>query len=134
SATGVDLVVVGELGEAFEDAEQVCLPRAVQDLHIGGAALRAERPEPRKLVATLGRRLHGEAAERAHQMLRLALAGLSRILAEPDLDTLAVLSGGIEQQSLDVTRVGSPVHHIEQPVAAIPIATELDADRPIRIV
>src|SRR3984893_9781818 len=93
---GVDLIVMGEFGEAFEDAEQVVVPRAAQDLHIAGAALRAERPEPRQLVAALRRRLYGKAAERAHQMLRLALPGLPWILAEPDLDALAVLGGGIE--------------------------------------
>src|ERR1700730_9814995 len=82
-ATGVDLIVMGEFGEAFEDAEQIVVPRAAQDLHIAGAALRAERPEPRQLVAALRRRLYGKAAERAHQMLRLALPGLPRILAEP---------------------------------------------------
>src|SRR5882724_10259641 len=134
SATGVDLIVMGEFGKAFEDAEQIVVPRATQDLHIAGAALRAERPEPRQLVAALRRRLCGKAAERAHQMLRLALAGLPRILAEPDLDALAVLGGGIEQQSLDVARIGPPAHHIQQPVAAIPIAAELDADGPVRVV
>src|ERR1700736_3220072 len=122
SATGVDLVVMGEFGEAFEDAKQIVVPRAAQDLHIAGAALRAERPEPRQLVAALRRRLYGKAAERAHQMLRLALPGLPWILAEPDLDALAVLGGDIEQQSLDVARIGPPAHHIQQPIAAIPIA------------
>src|ERR1700730_17252687 len=58
SATGVDLVVMGEFGEALEDAEQVVVPRAAQALHIAGAALRAERPEPRQLVAALRRRLY----------------------------------------------------------------------------
>jgi hypothetical protein len=48
--SGVDLVVMGEIGEAFEDAEQVLVPKAAQDLHIAGAALRAE---PGELVATL---------------------------------------------------------------------------------
>jgi hypothetical protein len=38
---------------------------------------------------------------------RLALAGLPRVLAEPDADPCAVLLVGIEQQSLDVTRVGA---------------------------
>src|SRR5207244_3295629 len=112
----------------------VVLPRASQELHIAGTALRAERPEPRQLVAALRRRLYGEAAERAHQMLRLALAGLPRILAEPDLDAFAILHRGVEQQSLDVARIGPPAHHIEQPIAAIPIAAELDADGPIRVV
>src|SRR5262249_31153194 len=107
---------------------------AAQDLHITGAALRAERSEPRQLVAALRRRLNGKAAERAHQMLRLALPGLPRILAEPDLDALAVLSSGIEQQSLDIARSGPRAHHIQQPIAAIPIAAELDADGPVRVV
>src|SRR6202011_4500300 len=79
SATGVDLIVMGEFGEAFEDAEQVVVPRAAQNLYIAGATLRAERPEPRQLVAALRLRLYGKAAECAHQMLRLALPGLSRI-------------------------------------------------------
>src|SRR5215470_11935782 len=76
SAAGVDLIVMGELGEAFENAEQLLVPRAVPDLHIAGAALRAERPKARQLVATLRGRRHGEPVERAHEMLRLALAGL----------------------------------------------------------
>src|SRR5882672_9201318 len=54
-AAGVDLVVMGKIGEPFEDAEQVLVPGAAPDLHIAGAALRAERPEPRDLVATLAR-------------------------------------------------------------------------------
>jgi hypothetical protein len=37
----------------------------------------------------------------------LALAGLPRILAEPDADIFAVLLDGVEQQSFDVARVGS---------------------------
>ena len=47
---GIDLVVVGEIREPFEDAEQILVPRAAPDLHIAGAALRAERLEPRELV------------------------------------------------------------------------------------
>ena len=85
SAAGVDLVVMGEIGETFEDAEQLLVPRAAPDLHIAGAALRAEWPEACQLVATLRGRRYGEGTKRAHQMLRLALAGLPRILAEPDL-------------------------------------------------
>src|ERR1700737_243985 len=54
--------------------------------------------------------------------------------AEPDLDALAVPCGGIEQQSLDVARIGPPAHHIQQPIAAIPIAAELDADGPVRVI
>src|SRR6266700_2837310 len=88
SAAGVDLVVMGEIGEPLEDAEQLLVPGASPDLQISGAALRAERPEPRELVATLGSRHHGEAAERAHEVKRLALAGLPRILAEPDADPI----------------------------------------------
>ena len=51
-------------------------------------------------------------------MKRLALPGLPRILAEPDADPLAVLCGGIEQQSLYVTRVRPPAHHIQEPSCA----------------
>jgi hypothetical protein len=43
---------------------------------------------------------------------RLALAGLPWILAEPDTDLRAILHRGIEQQSVDVARVGPRVHHI----------------------
>src|SRR6516164_7485258 len=67
-------------------------------------------------------------------MLRLALAGLPRILPEPNRDPLAVLRGGIEQQLFDVARIGARPHHIQEPIAAAPIATELDADGPIRVV
>ena len=102
-----------------------------QDLHIAGVALRAERSESRDLVATLRSRNHCEAAEGAHQVKRLALASLPRILAEPDADPIAVMCGGIEQQSLYITRIGPRTHHIEQPVAAVLVAAELDADRPI---
>src|ERR1700761_3181230 len=42
-------------------------------------------------LSPLGGRRHGEAVERAHQMQLLALAGLPRILAEPDVDPPAVL-------------------------------------------
>src|SRR6516225_4316809 len=94
------------------------------DLHIAGATLRAEWPEPRQLVAALGCRPHREAAQRPHQMLRLALAGLPRILPEPDRDPLSVLRGGIEQQLFDVARVGARPHHIQYPIVAAPIAAE----------
>jgi len=67
-------------------------------------------------------------------MLRLALAGLSRILAKADGDPFAVLGGGIDQQSLDIAWVGPRAYHIEQPVIAVPITTELDADGPIGVV
>ena len=53
SAAGIDLVVMGKFGEAFEDAQQLFVPRSPPDLHIAGAALRTKRPEPRELVATL---------------------------------------------------------------------------------
>src|SRR5205807_5563841 len=129
-----DLVVMGEIGEAFENPKQLLVPRAAPDLYITGAALRTERSEPGELVATLRGRRHGEAAERAHEMECLALAGLPRILAEPDADPVAVLRGGIEQQSVDIARVGPPANHIQEPVAAILIAAELDADRPIGVV
>src|SRR3984893_7141882 len=35
---GVDLVVMGEIGEAFEDAEQILVPEARQGLEIADAA------------------------------------------------------------------------------------------------
>src|SRR5205085_5304261 len=97
---------------------QLLVPRAAPDLHITGTALRAEWPEARQLVATLRGRRHAEAVERAHEMQRLALAGLPRILAEPDADPFAVLIGGVAQQVLDVTRIGSHSHHIQHVVAA----------------
>ena len=34
SAAGIDLVVMSEIGEAFEDAEQLLVPGASPDLHI----------------------------------------------------------------------------------------------------
>src|SRR5438309_11969354 len=80
---------MGEFGEAFEDAKQILVPGTAQDLHIAGAALRAERSEPRQLVAALRRGARGEGAQRAHQVLRLALAGLPWILAEADPDRFA---------------------------------------------
>ena len=60
AAAGIDLIVMGELGEAFENPEQLFVPRAVPDLHIAGTALalRAERCEARQLVATLRGRPH----------------------------------------------------------------------------
>ena len=54
SAAGVDLVIMSEIREPFEDPEQVLVPGTVQDLYVAAAALRAERSEPRELVATLG--------------------------------------------------------------------------------
>src|SRR5262249_32402942 len=70
----------------------------------------------------------------AHQVKRLALAGLPRILAEPNADPFAVLRGDIAQQFVDISRVGPPAHHIEQPISAVLIAAELDADGPIGVV
>jgi|SRR6516162_6522758 hypothetical protein len=67
-------------------------------------------------------------------MLRLALAGLTRILTKSDLDPLAVPRGGVVQQSLDITRIGSRAQQIEQPIAAISVAAELDADRPVGVI
>ena len=67
-------------------------------------------------------------------MLRLALAGLTRILTKSDLDPLAVPRGGVVQQSLDITRIGSRAQQIEQPIAAIAVAAELDADRPVGVI
>jgi hypothetical protein len=115
AAAGVDLVIMGEIGEALEDAEQVLVPGAAQDLHIAGPALRTERPEPGEFVATLRGRCYREAAERAHQMQRLALAGLPRVLAEPDPHRFSVLGSGSEQQFFDIARVGPRAHHIQHP-------------------
>src|SRR5207245_1758917 len=79
AAAGIDLVVVGEIREPFEDAEQILVPGAAPNLHVAGTVLRAERPEPRQLIATLRRGLHSESAQRAYQMKRLALTRLPRI-------------------------------------------------------
>jgi hypothetical protein len=35
--TGVDLIVMGEIGEAFANAAQLLVPRAAPDLHIANA-------------------------------------------------------------------------------------------------
>lgn len=134
AAAGIDFIVMGQIGEAFENPEQLVVPQAAQDLDVAGPALRAERPKARQLIATFWCWQHGETAERAHQVKRLALAGLARILANTDADLFAVLRGGIEQQSLDVTRIGAPTHHIEQVIASGCIAAELDADGPVWIV
>ena len=66
AAAGVDFVVMGELGEAFEDAEQIFVPQASPDLDVAGAALRTERPEPCQLVATLRGGRYGEAKGLRH--------------------------------------------------------------------
>jgi hypothetical protein len=81
-----------EIGKSFEHAEQLLVPRASQDLHIAGATLRAEWAKPRQLVAALRGRRCGEATERAHQVERLGLAGLSRILAEADANAAGRLA------------------------------------------
>ena len=62
SAAGIDLIVMGKIGEPFEGAEQVLVPAGAPDLDVAGAALRTERPEPRELVALCCQH-HGEAAE-----------------------------------------------------------------------
>ena len=92
-SAGVDFVIVREIGEAFENAEQLLVPRPAPQLHIADAALRAERPKARQLVTTLQGQCCGKAIERAHEMLRLALAGLPRILANPMRTCLPSLRG-----------------------------------------
>jgi hypothetical protein len=67
-------------------------------------------------------------------MLCLTLAGLPRILAEPDLDLLAVPCGGVGKQFLDVARVGPRAHRLQQPITTISGTAQFDADRPIGIV
>jgi len=62
------------LDDGVENPEQFLVPRAAPDLHMADAALRAERPKARQLVATLAGRGYGEAAEHVHQVMRLALA------------------------------------------------------------
>src|SRR5436305_4465497 len=121
---------MGEIGGPFEDAEQLLVPQASPDLHIAGAALQTERPEPRELVATLWNRSHSKITERAHQMDLLALTSLPRIPAEPDTHAFAVLRGGIEQQSIDVAETAPPAHHIQEPIAAALIAADIETDRP----
>jgi hypothetical protein len=54
AAAGVDLVIVRQIGEPFEDAEQLLVPGASPDLYVAGAALRTERPEPRQLSPLSG--------------------------------------------------------------------------------
>jgi hypothetical protein len=63
AAASVDLVVMGEIGEAFENAEQLLVPWTPPDLYIAGAALRAEGPESRQLVAALSRNANESAAQ-----------------------------------------------------------------------
>jgi len=54
------------LDDGVENPEQFLVPRAAPDLHMADAALRAERPKARQLVATLAGRGYGEAAEHVH--------------------------------------------------------------------
>jgi hypothetical protein len=119
SPAGVHLVVVGEIGEAFEDAEQILVPRDSQNPHIAGNALRAERPEPRELVAALRGRHNGEHTHCAHQVKRPALAGLPRILAELDAHPLTVLGRGIQHQFFRRRPGGPATHQIQEPIAAV---------------
>src|SRR5215831_19677876 len=63
AAAGVDLVVMGQIGKPFEDAEQVLVPAATPDLDVASAALRTKRPKPCQLVAAFRRRCYGKAAE-----------------------------------------------------------------------
>jgi hypothetical protein len=107
AAAGVDLVVMSEIGEPLEDTKELFVPRASPDLDVAGAALRTEWPEPRQFVTALGGGRYGEAAEAAYQVLRLALAGLARILAKSNANPLAILRRGVEQQFLNVARVGA---------------------------
>src|SRR5215472_1823610 len=95
AAAGVDLVVMGKIREPLKNAKQLLVPGPSQDFYVARTALRTERPEPCQLVAAFRSRVHGEAAERAHQVLRFALAGLPRVLAEPDAHPFAVLRGGL---------------------------------------
>jgi hypothetical protein len=44
------------------------------------------------------------------------------------------LRGGVEQEFIDIARVGPPAHHVQQPEAAALVAAELDADGPIGVV
>src|SRR5262249_12698218 len=64
---------------------------------VAAAALRTKRHKPGDLAASLCGRRHSEATEHAHQMKRLALTGLPRILAEANADPLAVMRRDIEQ-------------------------------------
>ena len=86
-----------EIRKSFEGTKQLLAPRASQDLHVAGAALRAERPKPCQLVPAPRSRRSGEATERAHEVVRLGFAGLPWILAEADANARAVLRGSIER-------------------------------------
>ena len=119
-------------GETLEDTEQLLVPRPAQDLHIARPALRAERPEARELVAALRGRQRGEAAERDHEVERLALAGLPRILAEADPNPVFSCVSVLSSNRSTSAGVGAGAHNIQQPVAAALIAATLDPNRPIR--
>jgi hypothetical protein len=54
SAAGIDLVVMGQIGKPFQDAEQVLVPAATPDLDVASAPLRTKRPKPRQLVTAFG--------------------------------------------------------------------------------
>ena len=97
SAAGVCLVVVAQIGEPFKDTEQILVPAASADLDVASVTLRTKRPKPRDLVSAFGSWRHSEASEDAHQVKRLALAGLTRVLVKPDADPVSVLGGSIEQ-------------------------------------
>jgi hypothetical protein len=79
STDGVDRLVA---------LEQLLLPRASPDLDVAGAALRAERPEARELVATLRSRRYGKAAERAHQVKPI---GTGLTLPREEVDELVAV-------------------------------------------
>jgi len=105
SAAGIHLVVMGEIGEAFEDAEQFHAPGPAQDLHIARPARRAEWLQPRKVVASCG------AGETVKPLMRAPdeVPGSCRpapVLAEPDADPVAVAPDGIEQQREVTTKEG----------------------------
>src|SRR5205807_6504411 len=84
SAAGIHLVVMGQIGEAFEDAEQFLVPGPRRIFTLPARHGELSGPEPPKVFATLRGWRNGEAAEGAHQMKCLALAGLPRVLAQPD--------------------------------------------------
>ena len=105
STAGVDLVVMARSGKPSSTRNRSSFQRPRRIFTLPARHCELERPEPRQLVATLHRGLHRKSAQRAHQVKLLALAGLPRILAEPDADPLTVLGGGVEQQSLDIAQV-----------------------------
>ena len=76
----------------------------------------------------------GETTEGTHQVKRLSLTGLPRILAEADADPLAVLRRGIEKQSVDVGPGRAPYSAAITAAFYFFIAVELDADTPIAVV